>query len=89
MIGNLIHVRLNGEMPRSIEMDLRVGDIVPERERACFRIVRIVGIPNGQQRWLVFTQISLRLGQAVEDVVAIGDQEIHLYGELARAQPSV
>src|ERR1700749_1151020 len=58
-LGDLLHMRFQGEMSRVIKDDLRRRDILAERLGARRNEERIIFPPSGEQRRLRFAEVLL------------------------------
>src|SRR5262245_63254325 len=75
---DLVAVRLEGEVPRLEERDLRVLDVSLESLRACGHEERISVAPDGQQRRLVLAKVLLELRIHI-DITRVVEEQVQLY----------
>src|SRR5262245_2277046 len=75
---DLVAVRLEGEVPRLEERDLRVLDVSLEGLRACGHEERISVAPDGQQRRLVLAKVLLELRIHI-DITRVVEEQVQLY----------
>src|SRR5262249_34733550 len=57
--GDLIYVRLEREVTRVQQLDIRCGDVALKGFGSCGQKERVVAAPDGQQRWLVSAEVVL------------------------------